>query len=75
MQLEDFVQKFGACFNQTDPATIKADTRFRELEEWGSMMALIVIAMVDGDFGKTLTADDLKSANTVEQLFEIVKNK
>ena len=75
MLLTDFVQKFADCFHQTDPATITGQTLFRELEEWGSMMALIVIAMIDRDFGKTITADDLKSAGTVEALFEIVKNK
>ncbi len=75
MELEDFIQKLAACFNQTDAAAINADTRFRELEEWGSMMALIVIAMIDGDYGKTITAEDLKNAQTVAGLFEMVKNK
>ncbi len=75
MQLEDFIQKFAECFHQTEPSSIQANTRYRELEEWGSMMALIVIAMIDADFGKTVTAEDLKSANTVAELFEVVKNK
>jgi len=75
MLLEDFVQKFAGCFHQTEPASIRSETKFRELEEWGSMLALIVIAMIDADFGKTITAEDLKSANTVAALFEVVKNK
>ncbi len=75
MQSEDFIQKFAVCFHQTEPASIHAETKFRELEEWGSMLALIVIAMIDADFGKTITAEDLKSANTVAELFELVKNK
>lgn len=75
MQSEDFIQKFAACFHQTELASIKAETKFRELEEWGSMLALIVIAMIDGDFGKTITAEDLKSTNTVAELFEVVKKK
>ena len=75
MQLEDFVQKIAACFHQTEPASITAATRFRELEEWGSMLALIMIAMIDSDFNKTMTAEDLKSVNTVAELFEVVKNK
>jgi acyl carrier protein len=75
MLLEDFIQKFATCFSETEAAGINAETRFRELEEWGSMMALIVIAMVDADFEKTVTAEDLKSATTVAGLFEIVKSK
>ena len=75
MQSEEFTQKFALCFHQTEPATINAETKFRELEEWGSMLALIVIAMVDADFGKTLTSEDLKSVTTVDELFEVVKKK
>lgn len=75
MQPEDFVQKFAECFNTTAPESITAETEFRKLEEWGSMLALIVIAMIDADFGKTITAEDLKSADTVGQLYEIVKQK
>ena len=75
MELKEFTQKFAECFNQTAPELIKPDTEFKKLDEWGSMMALIVIAMIDSDFGKTITAEDLKNATTVGSLFEIVKNK
>jgi len=75
MELNDFVEKMADCFNQTSASLIKPETHFRELEEWGSMMALIVIAMIDSDFGKTVDADDLKATNTIEDLFIVVKNK
>jgi acyl carrier protein len=75
MELEDFVKNFADCFNQTDANAFKPDTQFRKLDEWGSMMALIVIAMIDGDFGKTVNSEDLKNADTIASLFEIVKNK
>jgi acyl carrier protein len=75
MELDNFIKKFAACFHQTDPVLIKGDTAFKQLEEWGSMLALIVIAMVDSDYGKTLHAEDLKNAGTVSQLFDIVKSR
>jgi acyl carrier protein len=75
MELEDFVKKFAGCFNQTPAAVFKPETEFRKLEEWGSMMTLIVIAMIDADFGKTITSDDLKNATTIASLFQIVKSK
>ena len=75
MDLTEFTRKFAECFNQTAPGSIKPETEFRKLEEWGSMMALIVIAMVDSDFGKTISSEDLNNAATVGALFEIVKNK
>lgn len=75
MTLQEFVPKFADSFSQTDPASITAQTEFRKLEEWGSMLSLITIAMVDSDYGKTLTAEDLKSVNTVQQLFELINSK
>ncbi len=75
MELHDFTQKFAGCFNLTDPALITPDTEFRKLEEWGSMMALIVIAMIDSDYGKTVTAEEMRSVNTVQQLFHLLNQK
>ncbi len=75
MELHDFTQKFSGCFNLTDPALITPDTEFRKLEEWGSMMALIVIAMIDSDYGKTVTAEEMRSVNTVRQLFDLLNQK
>ncbi|MBS1611884.1 MAG: acyl carrier protein [Bacteroidetes bacterium] len=75
MSLQTFVTQFADGFNQTDPATINPHTEFRKLEEWGSMMALITIAMVDSEYGKTLTAEDIKGVNTVEELYNLINSK
>ena len=75
MALQQFITQFADSFSQTNPATITAVTEFRKLDEWGSMLSLIVIAMVDSDYGKTLTAEDLKSVDTVQQLFELINSK
>jgi acyl carrier protein len=75
MELQEFTQKFADCFNQTDASLIKPETEFKALEEWGSMLALIVIAMIDSDYGKTVSSEDLKNATTIASLFEIVSKK
>jgi acyl carrier protein len=75
MELQKFISDFAACFNSTPIETFAADTPFKKNEEWGSMMALIVIAMADADYNKTITAEDIKAANTIQDLFETIKNK
>ena len=75
MSLDEFTQKFAGCFNQTDPGLIKPNTEYKTAEEWGSMLALIVIAMIDVETGKAITGEDLKTALTVADLYEIVKSK
>lgn len=51
--------------------SIEADVAFRELEEWSSMQALIVIAAVDEHFGVTLPEKDFRSAKTFHDLHRL----
>ncbi len=75
MNLNDFIENFAAQMDDTDPAEITASTEFRALEEWSSLSALSVIAMVDEEYDVTLKGDDVKNAKTVEDLFNIVSAK
>ena len=75
MELQKFTSDFAACFNSTPIESFTADTQFKKNEEWGSMMALIVIAMADSDYDKTITAEDIKKASTIGDLFEIIKTR
>ena len=73
MELEDFVRKFADQFEDTDVSEISADTKFHELDEWSSMLVLALIAMANIEYDVTLTGEDIKGAETVEDLFNIVK--
>lgn len=75
MDLKDFIENFADQFDDTDPSEIKAETAFRELDEWSSLVALSVIAMVDEEYGVTIKGDEIKNSNTVEDLFNAVKAK
>lgn len=75
MELAVFVENFAELFEDTDPTTILASTEFKTLDEWSSLLALSVIAMVDEEFDVQLKGDDIKSAVTVEDLFHIVESK
>lgn len=75
MKLNEFVEKFAEQFDDTDPSEIKADTRFRDIDEWSSLVGLSVIAMVDEEFNVLLKGEDMRQANTPEELFNIIKSK
>ncbi len=40
ISIEDFLENFKAQFENTEPAEIMQETKFKDLEEWDSMMAL-----------------------------------
>ena len=75
MELKEFIENFANQFDDTDASEIKAETVFKELDEWSSLIALSVIAMVDEEYDVTLKGDDIKNATTVEDLFNTVKAK
>lgn len=75
MELKDFIENFAAQFDDTDASEIKAETAFKELDEWSSLIALSVIGMVDEEYGVTLKGEDIRVSVTVEDLFNIVKSK
>lgn len=75
MELKDFIENFANQFDDTDPSEIKAETVFKELDEWSSLIALSVIAMVDEEYDITIKGDDIRNSNTVEDLFKAVKAK
>ena len=75
MELNEFVEKFAEQFDDTDPSEIKADTCFRDIDEWSSLVGLSVIAMVDEEFDVLLKGEDMRQANTPEELYNIIKSK
>ena len=76
MELKDFLENFAAQFDDTDPSEIQAGTVFKELEEWSSLIALSVIAMVDEEYDVQLKGADIRDSVTVKDLFECIsKNK
>ena len=73
--LEEFIELFAEQFDETDASEITATTVFHDLDEYSSLIALSIIAMVDEEFDVTLKGDDMRSAVTVEDLYNTVKNK
>ena len=72
MELIDFIEKFATQFDETDVSVFTAEMEFKNLDEWSS---LSVIAMVDEEYDVTLKGDDVRNADTIEDLFNVVKNK
>lgn len=73
MDLNDFIEKFVDLFDETDASEIKAETDFKKLDEWSSMIALSVIAMIDAEYDVQIKGTDIRDCNTVEDLFYKIK--
>lgn len=73
--LEEFIVLFAEQFDETDASEITASTVFHDLDEYSSLIALSIIAMVDEEFDVTLKGDEMRAAITVEDLYNIVSSK
>ena len=75
MEIKEFIENFAAQFDETDASVFTPETAFHELDEYSSLIALSIIAMVDEEYDVTIKGDDMRSAVTIEDLYNIVKSK
>lgn len=75
MDLNEFVAHFAEQFDETDASVFTPETRFRDIDEWSSLIGLSVIAMVDEEYDVALKGDDVKNSNTILDLYNIVSSK
>ncbi len=75
MELKEFIANFAALFDDIDASEIQADTIFYELDGWSSLSALTLIDMVNEAYGISINGIEIRKADTVEDLFNLVKSK
>jgi acyl carrier protein len=75
MEITTFLRNFADMLDDTDASLITEKTIFRDLEEWDSLTALSLIAMVDEEYSLKLTGDDIKNSTTIKDLFELLNLK
>jgi acyl carrier protein len=75
MELQQFIEKFSEQFDETESSEFKPDTIYKDLEEWSSLNALSIIAMVDEEYSVVIKGEDIQNAETIEDLFMTVSEK
>lgn len=73
MNIQDFIENFAAQFDDTDESLFNADTQFKQLDEWSSLTALSIIAMVDDEYDVIIKGNDIINSSTIQDLYNIVE--
>lgn len=55
--------------------TVNPSDELASFQSWDSLAALSVVAMADAQFGVTMTAQELRRADTVEDLYQLITAK
>lgn len=72
MELKEFIAIFADQFDETDPSEITADTIYQELDEWSSITVMSIIGFVKTAFNKSITGKQVRSCETVEELYNLI---
>ena len=73
MKIEDLIARLEEEYEDLKPGTLKPGSVFREVFEWNSINALILIAMVKTEYDVTINAEDIATSKTVEDLYRIIQ--
>ena len=73
MYMTEFIEKFVEAV-EIESVDLAPEMEFRNIEEWSSLSTLSLIAMVDEEYGKTLTGEHIRQSKTIEDLYNIVES-
>lgn len=75
MEINEFTTNFAEQFEDTNASEFTPLTEFKALEEWSSLTALSIIAMVDEEYDVTLKGDNIINSITIQDLYNIIEAK
>lgn len=75
MNINDFITRIEEEFDDIQPGSLKPESVFREVFEWNSINALILIAMVKTEYDVTINAEDIANSKTVQDIYRIIESR
>lgn len=71
---KQFIQNFADQFDD-EPEGLTLETRFRDIDDWSSIVALSVMAMCDEEYDVIISANEMESANRIIDIYKIVNER
>lgn len=75
MTIDEFVERIQDEFDEIPRGTLTADGEFRKVFDWNSMNALVLMALISTELESSITADELRSCQTIREIYNIAINK
>ena len=75
MEIKEFIEHFAEQFDDTELSELKPETVFHELDEYSSLIALSIIAMVDDEYDVIIKGNDILNSETIQDLFDIIEKQ
>ncbi|MCB0381352.1 MAG: hypothetical protein KDD24_08850 [Flavobacteriales bacterium] len=75
IDVNEFTRLLEEEFDDIEIKSLTPKTSYRSIPNFSSMYALIIIAFIDNEFDVLLTGEDLRNAETIEDLYKLVASK
>ena len=72
MNMKKFIRLFAEQFEDSNDVNFESNTEFKHLDEWSSIMSLMIISLIKDNYNATINAEDIKNANTIDDLYKVV---
>ena len=72
MEIKEFIEKFAEAIEVENVDALTPELSFRDLDEWSSLSVMLTIAFMDEEFDKQVSNTDIKAAQTIQDLFDLV---
>ena len=73
MDINEFISKFAEMLEIEDIEALTPETEFRDLDEWSSISVMEFIAFADENYGKQIGDVHIKSCQTIQDLYNLMK--
>ncbi|MGM9698312.1 MAG: acyl carrier protein [Prevotella sp.] len=70
--MDEFIKKMESLFPNTPVEEISADAEYKYFDDWSSMASLQLIAMVEDDYGIIISSEEIRNADTIEELYYLI---
>lgn len=74
VDVKQFIQNFADQFDD-EPEGLTLETRFRDIDEWSSLIALSEMAMCDEEYEVIISANEMENADSIADLYNIVNER
>ncbi len=76
MNIESFIENFADALDIDELGNLNANTNLKEdIENWDSLGALNLIAMLDTEYEVEISGEELESVKTIGELFNLVQER
>lgn len=75
MGINEFISLIESEFEDLRPGCVKPESCFREVLDWCSVNAIILMAMIMREYQVEISAGDIASSVRVKDLFDIIRQR